>query len=678
MTRNRKKDFLGKKFNSPFFLAASPVTSTTCIRFENGEWEYDQDELKNKIIHLLDEIKEIGAVILKSVYYPEAKRENKELPNTRVWMKKGGKDFYHVGHTPREMLTVEELKDFLRREEIKKVADKIIISLGVKHADIYQWEELFKNLFKENKKQILTEYDVIEINARHTLREINMIYLEDRNIDEYVINPASQSVWNIVYQWFNLLNTQGKKYKKKLLIKLPFRSDLIILCGLINRIIEENEKFGENYGIRGVTLINTIKSPTLDDSNLLLCSEEVKIQQMSGYSLKALRNWAIKTVKKKFPRIEISASGGIYDINDVLEAEALGASTFQLCSIVIRYGIYKEERKKIGISEILEMYKQNKKEVIEKIGHSKTMLASRRVCWDKDKCTRCMQCLDLFYCDAFVNKHFIKYKGKIIEINNREYFIPEKFYPRINPKYCTGCGLCIQVCGSGALYFCNYEILLATSSPRRKKLFEERITSKFVIQSPKVNEDELLKKLKKEGNSPEDIVKNIALEKARSVRCPHFKWIIAADTLIKIDDEIVGKPSNEKEAREILKKLDGKVHEVYTGLAIINTETGEEKVKCEKAKIKIEFHKNNENKIEDYIKQGKWKGKAGGYNIEEIENEELGRVEIINDENETVIGLPIEIVQQYLRIANSKPNLYILDAKNDDQKAENNNINRGR
>jgi len=644
MSQNLEITFLGKKFDSPFFLSASPVTSTTCIKFENGEWKYDQDELERKIIFFLEKIKVegeagIGAIILKSVYYPEEKEKSKELPNTRVWMR-DNKDFYHVGHTPREMFTISELKKFLQRNKIKEHASKIIISLGVKHADIYRWKELFEKLFGRAQNVELTEYDVIEINARHTLREINMIYLEDRDIDEYVINPASQSVWDIVYQWFNLLNRLGKDYNKRLLIKLPFRSDLLILCGFINRIIEENKKYGEEYGIRGVTLINTIKSPTLDDKNLLLCSEKIKIQQMSGYSLKALRNWAIKTVKKKFPKIEISASGGIYDVNDVFEAEALGAATFQLCSAVIRHGIE-------SVEKILKNYKK-KKEVKnkEKIGHTKTQLASRRICWDKDKCTRCMECLKTFYCDAFVNKYLIKYAGKKVRINGKIYYIPQKFYPRINPKYCTGCGLCIQVC-SGALHFCNYEILLVTSSPRRKNLFREKITDKFLVQPPNINEKELLEDFKKQGNKPEEIVKKIALEKAKSVRCPDIKWIIAADTLIEINNEIIGKPTNEVEAREILSKINGKEHKIYTGVAMINNHTNEAIVEYAETTVEITFHRD---KIEEYIRQRKWEDKTGGYNIEEIEEENRGTVKKPEDEEgkEIVNGLPVGMIKRYL------------------------------
>lgn len=471
--RHRKITFLGKEFSSPFFIAASPITSTTVGSLRSRQWEFDPDHLEKKINFILKERFNIGAVILKTVYYPEEKKEDKEKrrgPDTRVWVKSKYKsDLFHVGHTPREMFTVNELIKFLRRKSIKQQADKIIISLGIKSSNINLWKVLFKKMFDKTR---LCDYEIIEINARHTLREINMMYLNDRDIDEYVINPVAQSVWNIVFQWLNLLNELGINYKKRFLIKLPFRSDLIILCQFIEKIIEENQRFRKNFGIKGVTLINTIKSPTEDrtkvriEPHLLLCSEKVKIQQMSGYSLKGIRNWAIRAIRKKCEKIEeISASGGLYSKDDIIEAKSFGTKTFQLCTAVVKNGLEVMEGLK-SLKEALINCDNNlirgdarkiKKRVTltnNKIGKVETNLKPRRILWEQGKCCRCMRCLKTFYCDAFTNKYLLYYRGKSVKINGTQsFYIPSRFYPHVERKYCTGCGLCIQMCPTGALHY---------------------------------------------------------------------------------------------------------------------------------------------------------------------------------------------------------------------------------
>ncbi len=654
--------FSGKEFSSPFFIAASPITSTTCIKNTPIGWEYDRDELKRKIKFLLQNKFNIGAVILKSVYYPEETESKEELPNTRVWMRGDGKDFFHVGHTPREMFTVDELINFL--EEIEKeeneMPNRIIISLGVKHANINKWRELFGKLFVKEIEKKLTSYDVIEINARHTLREINMVYLGDREIDEYVINPVAQAIWNIVFQWFNLLNELGNNNSKRLFIKLPFRSDLIILCQFIEKIIKENKKFGKEFGIKGITLINTIKSPTEDNTvaksepQLLLCNEEVKLHQMSGYSLKGIRNWAIRTVKKKFEEIEISASGGLLSKGDIIEAKALGAKTFQLCSMFLKRGLVTKGKKWKELAEKLDddtphqEIKDRVRRLEEKIGKPETKLTSRRIYWVKNKCCRCMQCLRTFYCDAFTNKYLVYNKGEKI-INGKKFYIPPSFYPKINPNYCTGCGLCIQVCPTGALHYEKYEILLASSSPRRKRLFKE-ITDKFLTSSSFIREEEIIEKLKSEGKSPTEIAEKIALEKTRTNKCKDFRVIIGADTFVIVNNEIIVKPRNKNDTRRILQKLSDKEHQVITGIAVINTQTDEESTDHDIAKVRIK--KLKKQLIEKYIDEKKWEGKAGGYNIEEVESEFGAKV--IKGDKDTVIGLPLNKLKELLKQAGLK------------------------
>lgn len=634
---SRNVSFLNEHFSSPIFLSASPITSTTCI---NDSGAYDQDELKRKILFILNNKFGIGAVILKTVYFPEEKNTQENFMATRVWAK--GEDYFHVGHTPKEMFSVNELKYFLERNEIKKLSNKIIISLGIKSADINKWQELFNILFGNNSGDC---YKIIEVNARHTLREINMMCLGDKEIDEYIVSPVSQAVWNVVFQWFNLLNKLGIDNGKKLLIKLPFRSDLLILCQFIHKIIAENNKFGNEYGIRGITLINTIKSPTEDithkGQNLLLCEEKVKLQQMSGYSLKAIRNWAIRTIKRRFENIEISASGGLMSIDDIMEAKAFGANTFQLCSWVIKDGLKILQ----GLSDkIMGEDTEYKKRIerIKKIGASDTILKCRRVRWNKHLCCRCMQCLRTYYCDAFVNKYLLFYINKTVCLNGENNYIPSQFFPKINPAYCSGCGLCIQICPTGALFFNPVGILLVSASPRRLNLMK-KLTDNFLSAPSMVDEENLLKELINKNLQPDQIAKEIALAKARKyTKCKEFKVLVSADTLIVFQNQIIGKPKDIDEAREVLSSFSNNTHTVITGLVLIDVERNREFLDYDSAKVT--FKKLTPEQIDTYLKEENWKDKAGGYDYNEVKDSFINKI-TKNKEN-TIRGLPIEKLKE--------------------------------
>ncbi len=644
-----KTTFLGKEFESPFFIAASPVASTTCIDPVSGT--FDLDQLEKKITFLLNrKLFNIGAVILKTVYYPDEEKTGQ--PNTRVW--KRDENLFNTGHTPREMLSVDELKRFLQKPAINSESNRIIISLGIKSCNISYWNDLFSKLFDNSG---LDKYKVIEINARHTLREINMLYLGNREIDEYVINPSAQSIWNSIFEWFTLLNNIGLKKHKNLFIKLPFRSDIIILCAHINTIVQENKKYNWEYGISGVTLINTLKSPVEDKEKRLLCIEKIKLPQLSGRSLSGIRNWAIRVINKKYKDIEISASGGLFSADDIIEAKIFGAKTFQLCSTILINGlekIQKNNSKSIVYEYIKELRKLNfqkrQKRILDKIGQSNTLLVCRRIKWDKSKCCRCTKCLNTFYCDAFVNKYLIYYKNHIVKINGKTFFIPSKFYPQVNPDYCTGCGLCIDVCSSPkALDYQSYKIILASSSPRRKILLMKLIGPEFIAIPSEIRENEIIRELKSRSKTAYEIAIEIAIKKAEQIanriaKSEEVDTIIGADTLIVKDDEIIGKPKDANDACSILRKLSNTKHRIITGLAVINKKIEYIYKCCDSAVVK--FKALSEDVINKYIASGKWRGKAGGYNIEEIKAE-FG-AEISEGDEDTVLGLPLQKLEEIL------------------------------
>src|SRR5688572_22656663 len=110
------------------------------------------------------------------------------------------------------------------------------------------------------------------------------------------------------------------------------------------------------------------------------------------------------------------------------------------------------------------------------------------------------------------------------------------------------------------------KIILASQSPRRKQLLEwAEVDFEVIVHST----DESFP----EGLAPQDVAVHIANEKAKAVQnLFNEKIIVAADTIVVLDNEIIGKPKDREDALLILNKLSGRHHQVITGVSIINME----------------------------------------------------------------------------------------------------------
>ena len=105
-------------------------------------------------------------------------------------------------------------------------------------------------------------------------------------------------------------------------------------------------------------------------------------------------------------------------------------------------------------------------------------------------------------------------------------------------------------------------LILASASPRRKEILR-KINLTFDIVPSGVDEDYT------NGLNPPQMAEQWALEKARSVSSPHpDKDVIGADTIVVLDDTILGKPTDADDAKRMLTTLSGKIHTVYTGVAL--------------------------------------------------------------------------------------------------------------
>ncbi len=188
----------------------------------------------------------------------------------------------------------------------------------------------------------------------------------------------------------------------------------------------------------------------------------------------------------------------------------------------------------------------------------------------------------------------------------------------------------------------NIPIILASKSPRRKKLLLQ-IGLKFQVKVFETDETY------PSNLKPFQIAKYIAKQKLDEAK-KHLQnsIIITADTIVVLHKEILGKPKNEADAVEMLKKLSGKKHYVYTGLGIVNQQNGKEIIDFVKTCVK--FRELNNEEIIEYVASGSPMDKAGAYGIQD----DFGAVfvERISGCFYNVMGLPLsKLVQKFYEIA---------------------------
>ncbi len=174
-------------------------------------------------------------------------------------------------------------------------------------------------------------------------------------------------------------------------------------------------------------------------------------------------------------------------------------------------------------------------------------------------------------------------------------------------------------------------IYLASKSPRRKSLLQQ-LNLQFRILSVDCNENI------KKGERPVDTVRRIADQKMAAAKLLVKKGIIiTADTIVVIDGKTIGKPANKKGAFNILKKLSGRTHIVYTGFSVFNTVLDKQITSYEKTFVT--FRKINDKEIIGYVSKGSPMDKAGAYGIQD----DYGAVFVkkINGCYNNVVGLPL-------------------------------------
>ena len=155
----------------------------------------------------------------------------------------------------------------------------------------------------------------------------------------------------------------------------------------------------------------------------------------------------------------------------------------------------------------------------------------------------------------------------------------------------------------------NFDIVLASASPRRKTILSQ-VDLDFTIEPSKINEDFSIDLL------PKAFCEHWAREKANDIAKSHSdKLIIGADTIVIMNDKILGKPKDYKESFAMLKSLSGKTHQVLTGVSLIHFDLGIDFTFTEYTDVSICFLTDEE--INKYIDKYKPYDKAGSYGIQD-------------------------------------------------------------
>jgi len=176
-------------------------------------------------------------------------------------------------------------------------------------------------------------------------------------------------------------------------------------------------------------------------------------------------------------------------------------------------------------------------------------------------------------------------------------------------------------------------LLLASTSPRRRELLREANYSFEVATPPLAEPDPIHAHV-----SATSHVESLAFFKACSVASEHpTKTILGADTIAVLDGRIIGKPSDREDARRILTLLSGTVHNVITGLALLQPAVGRRMLTHEVSTIHV--RPLSSETIEAYLDTDQWRGKAGAYGIQDHGD---AFVERIDGSFTNVVGLPME------------------------------------
>jgi septum formation protein len=187
-------------------------------------------------------------------------------------------------------------------------------------------------------------------------------------------------------------------------------------------------------------------------------------------------------------------------------------------------------------------------------------------------------------------------------------------------------------------------LVLASSSPRRRELLE-RIGLRIEVRPPDIDES------MRGGEDPIAYAARVAGEKAHAARrASADEWVLAADTVVDVDGEVLGKAADETEAQRMLRRLSGRTHRVTTAFVLV----GPSSEHRESVSTDVTMVEMTDAEIADYVASGEWRDKAGAYAVQGIAAALVAKV---HGSVTNVIGLPLAEVAQVLARTGVPPRL---------------------
>ncbi|MCW9013340.1 MAG: Maf-like protein [Gammaproteobacteria bacterium] len=175
----------------------------------------------------------------------------------------------------------------------------------------------------------------------------------------------------------------------------------------------------------------------------------------------------------------------------------------------------------------------------------------------------------------------------------------------------------------------NPQIILASASPRRRELLDQ-IGVRYAVLPVDIDESV------RPGESPEAFVERLALEKARAgfERQKTALPSLGSDTIVLLDNDILGKPASAQDGQRMLSSLSGQMHEVLTAVALVNSELSDYRL----SRSKVYFRPMDEAEIRAYWDTGEPCDKAGAYGIQGLAAQFIQR---LDGSYSGVMGLPL-------------------------------------
>ena len=183
-------------------------------------------------------------------------------------------------------------------------------------------------------------------------------------------------------------------------------------------------------------------------------------------------------------------------------------------------------------------------------------------------------------------------------------------------------------------------IVLASASPRRAELLRSAGIP-FTVDVANIAEDVV------PGEMPTQHAERLAQEKAKVVakRNPG-KIVLGADTIVVVDDQILGKPRHTRDAARMLHLLSGRNHHVITGVCLAKRTTSNQQLATESGRTTVVFGQLQESEIDDYVATREPMDKSGAYAIQGIASRWITRIE---GDYANVVGLPVALVWKMLQ-----------------------------